>query len=362
MAYPAASMNRDGNFPFSRNLQGNMADFTFPDEAYFRHVDKVLRLAQKYGILVMMTPAYMGYKGLREGWYDEVLANEDARCREYGRFLGRRYAEYPNIAWIMGGDRNPDSLSRPLELEILRGIQDFDKNHLFTAHCSPANSSRDHWEGETWLNFNCVYTYTFPPYNSPVHEQCLRNYMMSPAMPAILFETCYENEHNAPASQIRAQLYWGWLSSIAGVQFGNLPLWRFGQGWQDAMDWQGSYDASIMKKLVDSRNWYTLVPDYEHKVVFDGYGSGEDYVSSALADNGETFIAYIPNGNVISVNMQLLAGKSLVAWWFNPRNGLAIKIEEYTGKAKRNFTPPDRNDWVLVIDNMEYGFGAPGGG
>jgi hypothetical protein len=360
LSYPAASMNREGNFPFSGNLQSGIPDFTYPNENYFRYVDKVLKLALKYGFLVMMTPSYMGYKGMKEGWYDEVLANDAPRCREYGRYLGKRYAGYTNIVWIMDGDRNPDSLSRPLELEILQGIKDFDKIHLFTAHCAPANSSRDQWEGESWLNFNCVYTYDFPPYNLTVPEQCLRNYAKSPAMPAILFETCYENEHNATAGKIRAQMYWGWLCSIAGVQFGNLPVWRFGEGWQSALDWQGSCDASIMKKLVDSRNWYKLVPDLEHKVLFEGYGSAENYVSAAMAGNGETFIAYIPKGDAVFVDMQQMSGNRLAAWWFNPRNGLAQKAGEYSEKNKTHFTPPDSNDWVLIIDDDAYNFGMPG--
>lgn len=360
LAYPAASMNREGHFPFIQYLPGIVPDFTFPDEEYFRHVDKVLRLALKYGFLVMMTPAYMGYEGQKEGWYNEVLANGDARCREYGRYLGRRYAGFPNIVWIMDGDRNPDSLSRPLEVEILEGIRDFDKVHLFSAHCMPENSSRDHWEGEAWLKFNCVYTYSFPPYNSYVHDQCLRNFRKTPPMPVILFETCYENEHNSTAGQIRAQMYSGWLCSIAGVQFGNLPIWRFGRGWQSAMDWQGSWDASLMKKLVDSRNWHRLVPDFEHKALYDGFGSGEGYAPAALAENGETFIAYIPNGSMVSVNLQEISGNKLAAWWFNPRNGLSQPAGEYEEKSKKQFTPPDRNDWVLVIDDVAGGFGAPG--
>ncbi len=273
---------------------------------------------------------------------------------------GSRYADFPNIVWIMDGDRNPDSLSRPLEVEILQGIKDFDKVHLFSAHCRPTSSSRDLWEGETWLNFNCVYTYAFPPHNSYVHDQCLRNYSKSPAMPTILFETCYENEHNSTAGQIRAQMYSGWLCSIAGVQFGNLPIWRFGHGWQNAMDWQGSCDASIMKKLVDSRNWYKLVPDVEHKILFDGYGSDESYVPAAMAENGETFVAYIPQGKAVSVDLQWLNGNRLTAWWFNPRNGLAQRLGEYAEKNKMQFTPPDRNDWVLVIDNAELDFLKPG--
>jgi hypothetical protein len=87
----------------------------------------------------------------------------------------------------------------------------------------------------------------------------------------------------------------------------------------------------------------------------------ESYASAAMPENGETFIAYIPKGNVISVDLQRLSGSTLVAWWFNPRNGLSQKIAEYAEKSKIQFTPPDRNDWVLVIDDAAYNFGVPGG-
>jgi hypothetical protein len=47
LAYPAASMNREGNFPFNGDMEDGNPDFTFPNEDYFKYVDKVLRMAQK---------------------------------------------------------------------------------------------------------------------------------------------------------------------------------------------------------------------------------------------------------------------------------------------------------------------------
>ncbi len=63
---------------------------------------------------------------------------------------------------------------------------------------------------------------------------------------------------------------------------------------------------------------------------------------------------------LVSVDLQQLSGNRLVAWWFNPRNGLAQQLGEYAEKNKMQFTPPDRNDWVLVIDNAELNFLKPG--
>jgi hypothetical protein len=126
------------------------------------------------------------------------------------------------------------------------------------------------------------------------------------------------------------------------------------------MNWQGSCDAAIMKKLVDSRNWYRFVPDYNHETVTEGYGSGDSYVAAALADNGETAIIYIPSGSSFNVDLSRISGKNAVAWWFNPRNGLSHKAGEFIEKKDNRFTPPDQKDWVLVIDDKDTGFSPPG--
>jgi hypothetical protein len=179
-------------------------------------------------------------------------------------------------------------------------------------------------------------------------------------MPAFLFETRYENMHNTTALMIRSQMYWGWLCSIAGSQLGVLPVWYFGEGWKNALQWQGSCDAALMKKLALSRNWFRLVPDYNHVAVYEGIGERESYVAASLADNGETLIVYIPLGNTVGVDLTVLSGSRLKAWWYNPQNGLAFVAGEYTIKNRMTFTPPDKKDWVLVVDNADLTFGPPG--
>jgi hypothetical protein len=57
----------------------------------------------------------------------------------------------------------------------------------------------------------------------------------------------------------------------------------------------------------------------------------------------------------------LLSTGQTVLLRFNPRNGLAQVAGEYEEKSKMQFTPPDRNDWVLVIDDAIHNFPKPGG-
>jgi len=357
-AYPYASFNKAGDFPFDSFLCKYIPDFSKPNDSYFEKVDYLIQKALEKGILVMMTPAYMGYLGGQEGWYAEVLANGPEKCRSYGRYLGKRYSKFPNVLWIMDGDRNPDSLSIPLEREIVAGIKESDSVHFFTAHCHPTFSSRDKWEGEPWLSINAVYTYNRDAY---VHEKCLDNYKRTPVMPAFLFETAYEGEHNYNPFQIRAEMYWGWLCTIAGQQMGCNPLWKFGKGWQAAMDGQASKDEERLKKLVDSREWHKLIPDIDHDIVISGTGSGETYVAAALTSDANTLIAYIPkDAEPVSIAMNKITGRQTRAWWFDPRTGETAHIGDFPAKGSRIFQKPDSLDWVLVIDSASTGFKAPG--
>jgi hypothetical protein len=58
-------------------------------------------------MLVILTPAYMGYQCGSEGWCREMIANGTAKCKTYGAYVGARYASFPNILWMEGIDVNP---------------------------------------------------------------------------------------------------------------------------------------------------------------------------------------------------------------------------------------------------------------
>lgn len=49
-------------------------------------------------------------------------------------------------------------------------------------------------------------------------------------------------------------------------------------------------------------------------------------------------------------------------WWFNPSSGATTLTGSYTNSGTQNFTPPDSNDWVLVIDEAGANLAAAGGG
>src|ERR1700733_823708 len=343
-------VDRYGQNPFT--VPG---DFSTPNEKYFAHADWVIRKAGEKGIQVFLAPIYLGYIGTNEGWVKEVLANGPEKSREWGRYVGKRYASFNNIVWLIGGDRNPDTAREGVDA-IVQGIKEFDKRHIFSAHCHPENSALDQYAQEGWVDLNTTYTYNI------VHCMLLSDHQRTPATPFVLIESTYEGEHNASAVQIRRQAYWAILSGATGQFMGNRPIWLFDPGWEAALNYVGSQDMTRLKELFTSRPWYQLVPDDKHEVVVDGLGEfrGLDYLAAARTTDGATVIAYMPTSREITVDMTKVAGKEAKAWWFDPRTGKSVSISTIPTVGKHKFDPPGEGDWVLLLDDASRGLPAPG--
>src|SRR6185503_3328782 len=63
-----------GNPPFT-----TPGDFSTPNSAYFDRADSIVRKAADHGIVVFLFPAYLGYNGGSEGWYQEMVSNGTAK-------------------------------------------------------------------------------------------------------------------------------------------------------------------------------------------------------------------------------------------------------------------------------------------
>jgi hypothetical protein len=342
-------VNRYGEAPFT--VAG---DFSTPNEKYFAHADWVIRKAAENGIQVFLAPIYLGYIGTEEGWVTEALANGAEKSRDWGRYVGKRYASFNNIVWLIGGDRNPETAREDVDA-VVAGIKEFDQRHIFSAHCHPENSAVDQYGQEGWVDLNTTYTYNI------VHAMLLRDYQRTPAKPFVLIESSYEGEHNASAVQIRRQAYWAILSGATGQFMGNRPIWLFDPGWEAALNYAGSEDMARLKKLFTSRPWYQLVPDEKHEVVLDGLGEfrGLDYLAAARTTDGSSVIAYMPTSRPITVDMTKVSGKEARAWWFNPRGGDSVSIGTIPTGGKHQFVPPGDGDWVLLLDDAARNLQAP---
>jgi hypothetical protein len=352
---------REGHSPFNSG-----SDFSTPNENFFNHVDWVINKAAEKGLAVAIAPAWLSCCGT--GWKAEMNSNGANKSREFGRYLGKRYGKFNNvIMWIQGGDRNPEDNLDEIRA-MVSGIKEFAPHQLHTAHASTPNSTLDIYRNEAWIDVNATYTY-YPehPYGPfHVYHKSLIDYKRSPVMPFFLSESIYEGQ-GLGTYGVRRVAYWSILSGSAGHAYGS-RAWNFEGDWRSNMNLPGSSDMKHLYEVMSPRPWYKLIPDENHTVVVNGYGTynrggrgGDDYVTTASSADGTLAISYIPStgthSRTLTVDLSQFSG-SVLAQWFNPNNGSYTKIGTYPNSGRRDFTSPgnngdNANDWVLILETAQ---------
>jgi Protein of unknown function (DUF4038)/Putative collagen-binding domain of a collagenase len=359
----------DRTRPFTKTIPGtDYYDLTTPNEAYFAHVDEIIRMAATNGIVVMLVPIHAG------GLLPTALANGSIRCRAYGQYLGNRYRNFPNIIWVSGNDFVKWSIATndAVLTSVALGIKDKDQNHLQTVELNyQASCSLDdpNWAPIVGLDFTYTYYATY--------AEVLHAYNQSPTMPVLMGEANYESETNNDEDGgwphvLRMQEYWTMLSGAAGQQYGNKYIWKFLPGWQSHLNSPGAVQLGYMQRLFSVRKWYDLVPDQKHTFVTAGYGrfisigppatptrsrfAGNNYVTAALTPDGSLGMAYLPQGGTINVAMSKLRNGT-IARWFDPTDDTfkTISGSPFSNRGRHRFTAPGKNsagdpDWVMVLE------------
>lgn len=336
-------------------------DYSTPNEQYFAHADWVIRRAGEKGFLVLLVPSYLGYNGGDEGWYQDMVANGATKLREYGRYLGRRYAGFGNILWTHGGDYNPPN--KALVTEIVAGIREFDARALNSAHSAPETAAADYWGGESWLQINNVYTY------NAVYSTALAQYARAGQMPFFLMESQYENGPDTTEQRLRTQAYHALLSGAMGQVFGNSPIWYFNAAgffpaitltWQQWLNSRGAQSMTHVYSLFAPRSWWTLQPDAGNTTLTGGLNSGQDRAVAARAADRSFAIAYLPSVRTVTVNLGQLAGPKVNARWYDPANGFYSTVtgSPFSASGSQAFRPTGNNafnfgDWALVLESTQ---------
>jgi Protein of unknown function (DUF4038)/Putative collagen-binding domain of a collagenase len=342
----------DGIQPFS--TPGNL---TTPNETYFARVDKVLSLAAQYGILVILDPIETG------GWLGVLKSNSPEVAFEYGQYLGNRYKEYSNIIWMSGNDYQSwtDVDDDTRVLAVAQGIKDVAPAQIHTVELNyRVSSSLDDPRWEPVIQLDAAYTYM------PTYAEVLKEYNRPNFLPVFMLEANYEGEYDYMGPQsLRRQEYWAFLSGSTGQLYGNRYTWQFLSDWKNHLDTPGSLQFQYAANFFATRRWFDMVPDQNHVVVTNGYGTftdsgtvnDSDYLTAARTPDGKLIVAYVPTERTLTVDMAQAAGP-VHAQWFDPASGTYSTIAEspLANAGLREFHTPGKNtdgdgDWVLILES-----------
>ncbi|MHA6616948.1 apiosidase-like domain-containing protein [Pseudonocardia sp. DLS-67] len=346
----------DGLLPFEGG------DVTRWNEAYWQRVDEYVQVACAHGNTLFLYPV--------DGWtVGNAFRNATrAQAHRYGEMVAARYARFPNIVWMTGGDHFPNDLpgrhdSPPAydELfgEMLSGIRSTGDNRPFSIQLGyPASISTDSPQWAPRVDFDFVYTYL------PTYRAVLDAYRRD-RKPALLSEANYEGENNLPGTPVtgdvvlRRQMAWALTSGSPGYFYGS-DDWELLPGWEGRLDTPAVVQLGRLREFFESLEWPTLVPDESAEVITGGRGDpvaagaevgimGSDYVTAARA--GGSLVAYVPTARTLTVDPTRLA--QLTARWVDPADATAPPLEVAIDPSGAVPTPGRNSaggeDWLLLL-------------
>jgi len=357
----ASGATYDGILPF---VGGNITSW---NEPYWARMDSYLTILKNHGITAFLYPM--------DGWNTlsgtAFYHKSAADSKTFGTMLATRYASYPNIVWMAGGDYNGyDSAVNTEFTNMLAGIRLAGNNKPFSTQLNNESLTTDVSTYEPIANWNFAYTY------STTYQKILKGYNRAPSSrdprPVIFGEGNYEGEDNygGPATTnetLRRQQLWALTSGAAG-EFTGSQDWQFLSGWQNRLDTVWISQMQKIRTLFSGLNWHLLVPDDSAllvtagrgtKITADGYRDvlQNDYVTAAQTPDKAQTVVYVPtsvgstNARTITLDLNRLPA-SYSASWVDPTDATISQpaIIDALGQVTTPGLHSDgTRDWLLVI-------------
>ncbi len=344
--------NANGHLPFADG------DPARPDEGYFGTVDAMIDAAARRGIFIGVLPTWGDKVGPKAWGTGPEGIFHAGNARVYGRVLGERLRDRPNVIWILGGDRPAEPPYLPVWREMAIGLSEGDGGrHLRTYHPHGGHSSSAWLHGEPWMDFHMIQS-SHGGRDQDNAALVARDYALVPPKPTLDAEAPYENHPinwkpelgRFDDADVRQAAYWALFAGACGHTYGCNEIYQFytpggrpvNSGympWREALGLPGAGQMLHIRRLLQSRPSFGRVPDAA--VVVSGEGV------RAARGHGYVF-AYLPRGGVAKLRLRSAANAS----WYDPRNGgwLAAGL---SGPGECAFAAPSAgrgNDWVLVLD------------
>jgi hypothetical protein len=377
-----------------------------PNPAYFDRVVEIVDKAAARHLYVGLLPTW-GDK-LTAPWGDgpRIFRNDNLPdARAYARYLANRLKDRTNVIWILGGDRpsrlsalsddyrqsiakstgfSPDQDWTPIWRELAAGLADgLGYQPVIAYHPNGGAQSSTTLHHEQWLSLNGMQSGHGSGHDVPVWEWVARDYALSPAKPTLDLEPNYEDHPFNPWPRwdpatgyfrdhdVRKQVYRSVFAGACGVTYGHHAIWGFvghrndvinhaDRDWIDALQRPAGRQMQFMRRLIESRPYFSRIPD--QKLIASDPGSGGQHIQATRDTEGTYVFVYFPmNDMTARLDLTRLHSRKLRAWWFDPRTGVGTLIGSIDGSAQTEFrTPPYGPDWVLVIDAADKNYPPPG--
>lgn len=341
--YGAAANNAE--FDFKKVSQPNVY-------GYWEHLDYIVDVAAHYGIYIAMDCI----------WGSQINNMDEQKAAAYGKFLGERYKNKPNIIWMIGGDIMGDKKPEVWDA-LANAIRKYDSNHLMTFHPRGRTTSARWFNDRKWLDFNMFQSghrrygqrkgdgdYTI---KENTEEDNWRYVDMSvaqePLKPVLDGEPSYEDipqglhDFTQPRWQdydVRRYAYWSVFGGSCGHTYGHNSIMQFfreGYGasygcdkpWWKALDDPGLNQMKYLK-------WLMLTFPYTERVADQSVVAGQngERYDRVIATRGNDYLlVYNYSGKPMQIDLTRISGEKKNVWMMNPTDGTLTFMGEYDNKV-----------------------------
>jgi len=287
---------------------------------------------------------YMNAKGMAAGlffsWgnghYQEY--QNPSQYERYMRYLVSRYAS-KNVFWILVGEY--EEAGEPLSRwrDYARVVYDADPyKHPISLHTVSTTNAFGNDREHGFIGQQL--------FGSPEEQRQRIADSRRFGKPVVNMEYGYEGDpnvfvNNQSGDDVRPDHYALALAGGYGIYGNHTPGYstyhRVGDFVLTATDTPGAKYLAILYEFVTSLNFHRLVP--AQHLVDRGI---------AAAWDGVEYVVQLPEGGAVNVDLGGTRGV-FQADWFDPRTGKRTSAGTTEGGARRGFTAPDGNDWILHV-------------
>jgi hypothetical protein len=332
--------------------------------AFWDDVATKMAYAQSLGITVLYFPAFYGFSDA-EGWGAQFRAASTTQLQTYGADVATRLQSYPNIIWVLGGDKNFDGQQTRYEA-LAAGLKSVGPTKLMTYQAGRDVSAFAIVGSSSFINFNLCYSTGLDMTDD---AQAVAAQWVAPVL---MIEARYENEAASVGLTWRKQMYAaGFGGCLAGFCFGNNPRWgpdaNIGafadvpsSDWKSTLTTPSPGTAMLQKCAAffstNHRNLVGVTPDSGDLFLTGGENTGNNRAAAAFGTTAG--YVYVATTGSITVNTTRITTPPTVRLrWFDPISGAYTLVSSPEAKTTaRVVAHPGANsvgdsDWVLVVDN-----------
>ena len=331
----------------------DMWKFSKKDQyGYWEHLDYIVDFAASQGIYIAMDCI----------WGSQINKMTTEKAAKYGKFLGERYKNKPNIIWMIGGDVLGDKGTASWDA-LAKAIRKADPNHVMTFHPRGRTTSSRWFADRDWMDFHMFQSghrrygqrngdgdYTIKDNTEEDNWRYVDlTWNGNPQKPVIDGEPSYEDipqglhDFTAPRwmdYDVRRYAYWAVFAGCFGHTYGHNSIMQFikpgllasfgaEKPWWDAMKDPGYNQMKYLK-------WLILAFPFEERIadqsVIAGQ-NGERYDRNIATRGNDYLLVYNYSGKPMQLDLSKISGAKKNVWVMNPSDGTLKYLGEFDSKV-----------------------------